>query len=90
MIPLLSTWPGYFWSDCHSQGSVLAARLPSECQYITGWVTRTISLGEEIQALDYHEGQDSYVIGTSHKGDFKQPDNEVLYDFGSEGEKPTN
>lgn len=67
-----------------------AARLPSECQYITGWVTRTISLGEEIQALDYHEAQDSYVIGTSQKCDFKVPDNEVLYDFGSEGETMTD
>ena len=69
------------------QGSVVTARLPPESQYSTGWVTQTILLGEEIGALDYHDMQNSYVIGTSQKCDFKMPDTEILYDFGNEGNK---
>lgn len=52
-------------------GSTHAAKLPSACQYSTGWVTRRIFLGEEVQALDYHQGKDSYVIGTVHTTDFR-------------------
>jgi hypothetical protein len=65
---------------------MLAARLPSESQFMTGWVTHTIPLGEDVQAFDYHEGQNSYVIGTNQIGDFKLPDNELLHDFGNEGD----
>jgi hypothetical protein len=53
---------------------------------MTGWVTQTVWLGQEVEALDYHEGQNSYVIGTRNKCDFKWPDNEPVYEFGSEGE----
>lgn len=49
-------------------------------------MTQTILLGEEIGALDYHDVQNSYVIGTSQKCDFKMPDTEILYDFGNEGD----
>ncbi|MCJ1464049.1 mRNA cleavage and polyadenylation factor subunit [Pseudocyphellaria aurata] len=52
-------------------GSTYAAKLPSPGQYSTGWVTRRIFLGDEVQALDFHQGKDSYVIGTNHTTDFK-------------------
>ena len=64
---------------------MLAANLPSKNSYHTGWVTQTIPLGEEIQALDFHYGQNAYVIGTNQKCDFKIPDHEVLHDFGDKG-----
>lgn len=69
---------------------MLAARLPSETQYHTGWVTQTIPVGEEVDAFDYHEAQDAYVIGTNHKDDFKAADKEILHDFGSEGKTSTD
>lgn len=72
--------------DDPAQGSVLTAKLPSENQYSTGWVTQTIVLGDTIEALDYHDEQNSYVIGTSRKCDFKMPDTDILYDFGNEGD----
>ncbi|MCJ1428150.1 mRNA cleavage and polyadenylation factor subunit [Sticta canariensis] len=52
-------------------GSTQAAKLPSASGYSTGWVTRRIFLGEEVQALDYHQEKDCYVIGIVHTADFR-------------------
>lgn len=69
-----------------SQGAVVTAKLPSESQYVSGWVTQTIVLGEDIGALDYHDTENSYLIGTSRKCDFKMPETELFfYEHGNEG-----
>lgn len=45
-------------------------------------VTRKISMGEEVQALDYHARTMSYVLGTSRNADFKLREDDL---FGAEG-----
>lgn len=42
-------------------------------------------LGEEVQALDYHEGKDSYVIGINHSTDFKLSEDDFHNDSVIEG-----
>ena len=37
-------------------------------------------LGEEVQALDYHQGKDSFVIGTVHTADFKSTEEDFHND----------
>lgn len=42
-------------------------------------------MGEEVQALDYHTKMEAYVIGTSHKADFKLPEDDFHDNWGGEG-----
>ncbi|KAK3177207.1 hypothetical protein OEA41_008536 [Lepraria neglecta] len=66
------------------EGNTRAARLPPQSQYDTGWVTRRVSLGEEVHALSYHEAKDAYVLGTSTTVDFKLPEDEFHNQWGAE------
>ena len=50
---------------------VTTAQLPVESQYSTGWVTRRIAIGEQVESVDYHTRTDSYVIGTSKHTSYK-------------------
>ncbi|KAL9608934.1 MAG: hypothetical protein Q9167_006257 [Letrouitia subvulpina] len=65
-------------------GYVNVAQLPQDSRFETGWVTRKIPLGEEVQALDCHPPTQTYVIGTSSKTDFKLPEDENHPDWGLE------
>ena len=62
------------------------AQLPSNSQYGTGWVTRKISLGEEIHAFDFHEQKEAYVVGTNQQVNFKLPEDDSPHDPHDEGE----
>ena len=68
------------------QCSVYTSQLPPDRHYETGWVTHKISLGEEIQAFDYHDKMDCYVLGTSQKLDFRLPEDEFHYEWSNEGD----
>lgn len=68
------------------QGHINVAQLPPDIRIETGWVTRKIPLGEEVQALDWHSPSQTYVIGTSNKTDFKLPDDENHPDWSLESE----
>ncbi|KAI4267389.1 MAG: hypothetical protein L6R38_008283, partial [Xanthoria sp. 2 TBL-2021] len=65
-------------------GSIKFAQLPADCHYHTGWVTRKTTFGEDVHAIDYHEPSRSYVIGVSHKADFKLPEDETHPEWSSE------
>ncbi|KAL9046240.1 MAG: hypothetical protein Q9214_000876 [Letrouitia sp. 1 TL-2023] len=73
-----------FASANSEQGHVNVAQLPQDSRFETGWVTRKIPLGEEVQALDCHPPSQTYVIGTSSKTDFKLPEDENHPDWGLE------
>ena len=62
----------------------MAARLSDDDDYSTGWVTRRVYRGEDIQAFDYHGTTDRYILGTSHKVDFKLPEDETHYEWAAE------
>ncbi|KAL9026570.1 MAG: hypothetical protein Q9196_004784, partial [Gyalolechia fulgens] len=66
---------GFAYID--QKGSIQFAQLPADCQYHTGWVTRKIPLGEDVHALDYHKPTATYVVGVSHKVEFKLPEDET-------------
>ena len=68
------------------QGMVQSAILPENNQYSTGWATRKITLGEDISVFDFHERTGFYIIGTSRKIDFKLPDDDLHYEWGTEGD----
>lgn len=53
------------------------ATLPVNSQYTTGWVTRKVDIGEQVEALDYHGNTGVYVLGTSRKLNYKLSDDEM-------------
>ncbi|KAL8824130.1 MAG: hypothetical protein Q9170_008244, partial [Blastenia crenularia] len=68
----------------NQEGSVNFAQLPAESHYHTGWVTRKISFGEDVHALDYHEPSATYAVGVSRKVDFRVPEDETHPEWASE------
>ena len=58
------------------QSTVITAQLPIKKQYSTGWVTQKIQLGEEIDALAYHEESQCFVLGVSQMVDFILPEDD--------------
>ena len=42
-------------------------------------------MGQEVQAFDHHNKMDAYVLGTSHKVDFKLPEDEFHDNWNGEG-----
>ena len=68
------------------KGITRTAQLPPNRQYDTGWVIQRIPLGEEVQALSYHEEQDAYVLGTITPVDFKLPEDDFHYQWSEEGD----
>ena len=59
------------------QASVTAATLPVHSHYTTGWVTRKIDVGEQVEAIDYQSSTEIYVLGTSRKVNYKLSDDET-------------
>lgn len=57
--------------------NVTTAQLPFDSHYSTGWVTRKIAIGEQVESIDYHNRTDSYVVGTSRNVDYKLPADEA-------------
>ncbi|KAI9842274.1 MAG: mRNA cleavage and polyadenylation factor subunit [Sclerophora amabilis] len=62
------------WVYVDVEGVVRVSQLPQGVRYAdTGWSTRTVDIGEEIEALAYHPPTETYVIATSEKVDFELP-----------------
>ncbi|KAL8732617.1 MAG: hypothetical protein Q9166_002592 [cf. Caloplaca sp. 2 TL-2023] len=68
----------------NTKGNINFAQLPTDCHYHTGWVTRKTKFGEDVHAIDYHEPSATYVVGVSHKVDFKLPEDETHPEWSSE------
>lgn len=52
------------------------SRLPSNTRFDSGWATRKIALGEQVDSIVYSSASECYVIGTSAKEDFKLPEDD--------------
>ncbi|KAI9758008.1 MAG: hypothetical protein M4579_003244 [Chaenotheca gracillima] len=62
------------WVHIDVKGLVRVSRLPDGVRYTeTGWSTKTVDLGEEVQALAYHEPTATYAVATSTIVDFDLP-----------------
>ncbi|KAG7005916.1 protein CFT1 [Physcia stellaris] len=61
----------------NEDASVTAATLPVHSHYTTGWVTRKIDIGEQVEAIDYQSSTEIYVLGTSRKVNYKLSDDET-------------
>lgn len=57
---------------------------------MTGWATRKIPLGQEIQGLCYHAEKDAFVVATSEKVEFTLPEDSYHHEWAREGKKPSS
>ncbi|KAL8813991.1 MAG: hypothetical protein Q9223_006755, partial [Gallowayella weberi] len=73
---------GFVYRD--QQGYINFAQLPAQSHYHTGWVTRKLSFGEDVHAVDFHEPSETCFVGVSRKVDFKLPDDETHLEWSSE------
>ena len=61
------------------------SQLPQNCRYgDTGWIARKVGLGQEVQHIVWYEPKGVYAIATSHKVDFKLPEDDYHYEWASE------
>ncbi|KAI4268561.1 MAG: hypothetical protein LQ337_007774, partial [Flavoplaca oasis] len=65
-------------------GNIIFAKLPADCHYHTGWVTKKTTFGEDVHAIDYHEPSRSYILGISQKVDYKLPEDETHPEWSAE------
>lgn len=54
-------------------------RFPANIRFNKSWVMKKIYLGEQIEFVVYSSSTETYVLGTSHKADFKLPDNDEVH-----------
>jgi cleavage and polyadenylation specificity factor subunit 1 len=67
-------------------GAVRISQLKPNTRYgDTGWPTRKIPLGIEVQCVSYFPPRDLYVVGTREKTTFKLPEDENHREWSSEG-----
>ncbi|PGH18500.1 hypothetical protein AJ80_04470 [Polytolypa hystricis UAMH7299] len=64
---------------------VRMARFPGNTRYDHSWSLRKVGLGEQVDCVVYSSTVETYILGTSHKLDFKLPeDDEVHTEWRSE------
>ena len=63
-----------------SQGKIQSAQFPSNITIMEpGWPVRKVTLGEEVQALSYHNPTETYVLGVIAKNSFELPRDDELH-----------
>jgi cleavage and polyadenylation specificity factor subunit 1 len=61
-------------------------QLPPHSRYgDTGWVTRKVDLGEEVQFTRYFPNKEVYAIATNHRAEFKLPEDDYHQEWAREG-----
>ncbi|KAL1965959.1 hypothetical protein VTN77DRAFT_4899 [Rasamsonia byssochlamydoides] len=68
---------GFIYVDNYNV--VRTCQLPNDTKFDFPWTLRRIPLGEQVDHLTYSTSSDTYVLGTSHKADFKLPDDDELH-----------
>ncbi|KAJ9305483.1 hypothetical protein DTO217A2_5012 [Paecilomyces variotii] len=68
---------GFIYLD--SNDVVRLCQLPRATQFHFPWTMRRIPVGEEIDHLAYSSSSGTYILGTSHKSDFKLPDDDEVH-----------
>ncbi|KAI3138791.1 hypothetical protein CBS147325_6846 [Penicillium roqueforti] len=68
---------GFIYVD--SQSCIRVCQLPSQTQFDYPWTLRKIPIEEQVDFLAYSTSSETYVLGTSHQGDFKLPEGDDLH-----------
>ncbi|KAJ5920682.1 hypothetical protein N7516_011540 [Penicillium verrucosum] len=58
---------------------IRACQLPSQTQFDHSWTLRKVPIEEQVDFLAYSTSSETYVLGTSHQGDFKLPEGDDLH-----------
>lgn len=67
------------------KGDFHICQLPPSHRFAdSGWPTRKVDFGEQVDALAYYDPQDCYVMGTCNKMDYKLPDDDYHHEWGRE------
>ncbi|GAB1198226.1 mRNA cleavage and polyadenylation factor subunit [Aspergillus pseudonomiae] len=62
-----------------SKGVVHVCRVPLGVQLDYSWAIQQIPIGEQVDHLAYSSSSGMYVLGTSHRTEFKLPDDDELH-----------
>ncbi|KAJ5779063.1 hypothetical protein N7457_006783 [Penicillium paradoxum] len=68
---------GFIYVD--SQSCIRACQLPPQTQLDYSWTLRKVPIEEQVDFLAYSTSSETYVLGTSHQGDFKLPEGDDLH-----------
>jgi cleavage and polyadenylation specificity factor subunit 1 len=78
----------YIMPNCSkaSKGTLRLCQLPPQTRYgDTGWPTRKIPIGREVQNVCYFQPKGLYVISTCEKMEFKLPEDDNHKEWTAEG-----
>ncbi|KAF2099428.1 hypothetical protein NA57DRAFT_74928 [Rhizodiscina lignyota] len=74
---------GFAYVD--AEGDFRVCRLPDAYRLgDSGWPTRKIDFGEQVDGLAYHDAQECYAIGTCMKANYKLPEDDYHHEWGRE------
>ncbi|KAE8359840.1 CPSF A subunit region-domain-containing protein [Aspergillus caelatus] len=62
-----------------SKGVVHVCRVPLDVQLDYSWTIQQIPIGEQVDRLAYSSSSGMYVLGTSHRTEFKLPEDDELH-----------
>ncbi|KAG2415737.1 hypothetical protein HFD88_006928 [Aspergillus terreus] len=68
---------GFIFLD--SKNVLRMCQLPRETHFDYQWPMRRIPIGEQIDHLAYSASSETYVLGTSHRAEWKLPDDDELH-----------
>lgn len=67
-----------------------ACQLPEDTQFDYSWTLRKVHIGENVDHVAYSSSSETYVLGTSHKAEFKLPEDDELHtEWRNEGQSRT-
>lgn len=61
------------------QDIVRISQLPPDTEFDYPWALRKVHIGENVDYLTYSPSSETYVLGTSHKAEFKLPEDDELH-----------
>ncbi|EER28647.1 CPSF A subunit region family protein [Coccidioides posadasii C735 delta SOWgp] len=61
------------------QNMVRMCRLPGNTRFDNSWVTRKVHVGDQIDCVEYFAHSEIYALGSSHKVDFKLPEDDEIH-----------
>lgn len=62
-----------------SQDIIRICQLPPDTKFDYPWTLRKVPIGENVDYLTYSPSSETYVLGTSHKTEFKLPEDDELH-----------
>ncbi|KMU91957.1 cleavage and polyadenylation specific protein [Coccidioides immitis H538.4] len=68
---------GFAYVDASNM--VRMCRLPSNTRFDNSWVTRKVHVGDQIDCVEYFAHSEIYALGSSHKVDFKLPEDDEIH-----------